>query len=110
MANIRDRAPKIVTDMAATGVLVGATALSAPWLGTAVIGYGAYKAASAWVWPIVTHARKEARLAQKDAKAPKMKFWDRLKNLPIRLLLLKSTIKKQVGAAPRDYLASVPPE
>lgn len=79
MANIRDRAPKIVTDMAATGVLVGATALSAPWLGTAVIGYGAYKAASAWVWPIVTHARKEARLAQKDAKAPKMKFWDRLK-------------------------------
>lgn len=71
MANIRDRAPKIVTDMAATGVLVGATALSAPWLGTAVIGYGAYKAASAWVWPIVTHARKEARLAQKMPKRPK---------------------------------------
>ena len=79
MANIRDRAPKIVTDLAATGVLVGATAASAPWLGTAVIAYGAYKATSAWVWPVVTHARKAQRLAKNDEKAPKMSFFKRLK-------------------------------
>ncbi len=79
MANIRDRAPKITTDLAATGVLVGATVASAPWLGTAVIAYGAYKATSAWVWPIVTHARKAQRLAKNDEKAPKMSFFKRLK-------------------------------
>ncbi len=79
MANIRDRAPKIATDLAATGVLVGATAVSAPWLGTAVIAYGAYKATSAWVWPIVTHARKAQRLAKNDEKTPKMSFFKRLK-------------------------------
>ena len=79
MANIRDRAPKIVTDLAATGVLVGATAASAPWFGTAVIAYGAYKATSAWVWPVVTHARKAQRLAKNDEKAPKMSFFKRLK-------------------------------
>lgn len=79
MANIRDRAPKIATDLAATGVLVGATALSAPWLGTAVVAYGAYKAASAWVWPIVTHARKAQRLAKNDENTPKMSFFKRLK-------------------------------
>ena len=79
MANIRDRAPKIATDLAATGVLVGATALSAPWLGTAVVAYGAYKATSAWVWPIVTHARKAQRLAKNDEKTPKMSFFKRLK-------------------------------
>ena len=79
MANIRDRAPKIATDLAATGVLVGATVASAPWLGTAVIAYGAYKATSAWVWPVVTHARKAQRLAKNDEKAPKMSFFKRLK-------------------------------
>ena len=94
MANIRDRAPKIATDLAATAVLVGASATAAPWLGGAVIGYGAYKAASAWVWPIVTHARKEARLASKDDKAPKMKFWDRLKQSANTIVGTKAYMKE----------------
>ncbi len=94
MANLRDKAPKIVTDLAATAVLVGATAASAPWLGGAVIGYGAYKAASAWVWPIVTHARKEARLAGKDDNTTKMKFWDRLKQSANTVVGTKAYMKE----------------
>lgn len=82
IANVKDRAPKITTNLVATGVLVGAAASSASWLGAAVIGYGAYKATSAWVWPIVTHARKEARLAKKDKNAPKVSFFKRLKDAP----------------------------
>ena len=77
--NLKDRAPKIITDISATAALCGAAALNAPWLGTAAIAYGAYKAASAWMWPIVTKARTESRLAKKDKDAPKLKFWQRLK-------------------------------
>ncbi len=83
--NMKDRAPKITTDVAATITLVGATALNAPWLGTAVVAYGAYKVSSSWVWPIITEARKTKRLEKEAAKkegntAPKVKFLDRLKN------------------------------
>ena len=78
--NMRDRAPKTITDIAAVGGLIGATALNAPWLGTAVVAYGAYKVASSWVWPIITKARKEARLAKDDKSAKKVKFMDRLRN------------------------------
>ncbi|MBP3687779.1 MAG: hypothetical protein J6J35_05390 [Alphaproteobacteria bacterium] len=82
IANMKDRAPKITTNLVATGVLVGATAANASWLGAAVIGYGAYKATSAWVWPIITFARKEARLAKQDKNAPKVGFFSRLKAAP----------------------------
>lgn len=94
MANIRDRAPKIVTDLAATGVLVGATAASAPWLGTAVVAYGAYKATSAWVWPVVTHARKAQRLAKNDEKSPKMGFFKRLKQSANQVIGTKDYYKE----------------
>ena len=80
VANIfRDRAPKIITDLAATGTLVGATIASAPWLGSAVAAYGAYKVASSWVWPIVTEARKNARIERKEGKKSKIKFVDQLR-------------------------------
>ena len=80
VANIfRDRAPKIITDLAATGTLVGATLASAPWLGSAVAAYGAYKVASSWVWPIVTEARKNARIERKEGKKSKIKFVDQLR-------------------------------
>lgn len=82
IANMKDRAPKITTNLVATGLLVGATAANASWLGAAVIGYGAYKATSAWVWPIITFARKEARLAKQDKNAPKVGFFSRLKAAP----------------------------
>ncbi len=94
MANIRDRAPKITTDLIATGVLVGATAASAPWLGTAVIAYGAYKATSAWVWPIITNARKTQRLTKNDDKAPKMSFFKRLKQSANQVIGTKDYYKE----------------
>ena len=78
--NLRDRAPKVITDTVATIGLIGATAMNAPWLGTAVVAYGAYKAASSWVWPIITKARKEARLDKAENKNTKVKFMDRLRN------------------------------
>ena len=77
--NLKDKAPKVITDVAATIGLIGATALNAPWLGTAVAAYGAYKVTSSWVWPIITKARKEARLDRKNKNAPKVKFMDRLR-------------------------------
>ena len=77
--NLKDRAPKIITDISATATLCAAATLNAPWIGTAAIAYGAYKAASAWMWPIVTKARQEARLAKEDKNTPKLKFWQRLK-------------------------------
>lgn len=104
MANIRDRAPKIITNIAATSVLVGATAASAPWLSAAVIGYGAYKASSAWVWPIITNARKEARLAKKDPNAPKMKFWDRLKQSASTLVKTKAYYKEAAWGSAAGFV------
>ena len=79
--SLRDRAPKVVTDVAATIALVGATATSAPWLGTAVVAYGAYKAASSWVWPLVTKTRTSARLDRKNPDAPKKSFMERFKEV-----------------------------
>ncbi|MBQ8750390.1 MAG: hypothetical protein IJZ30_01980 [Alphaproteobacteria bacterium] len=83
--NLKDRSPKVITDVAATAGLIVGTATSAPWLGTAVVAYGAYKAASSWVWPIITEARRTKRLEKEVAKkegntAPKVRFLDRLKN------------------------------
>lgn len=104
MANIRDRAPKIITNIAATSVLVGATATSAPWLSAAVIGYGAYKASSAWVWPIITNARKEARLAKKDPNAPKIKFWDRLKQSASTLVKTKAYYKEAAWGSAAGFV------
>ena len=102
IANMRDRAPKITTNLATTGVLVGATIANASWLGAAVIGYGAYKATSAWVWPIITHARKEARLAKQDKNAPKVSFFNRLKAAPKAIFSNKESRKnyfKEAGWA-----------
>ena len=59
--------------------MVGATVASAPWLGSAVAAYGAYKVASSWVWPIVTEARKNARIERKEGKKSKIKFVDQLR-------------------------------
>ena len=58
---LKDSKPKIITDTIATLGLVGATVANAPWLGTAVLAYGAYKTASSWAWPVITEARKKAR-------------------------------------------------
>lgn len=79
--SLRDRAPKVVTDVAATIGLVGATVTNAPWLGTAVVAYGAYKAASSWVWPLVTKTRTSARLDRKNPDAPKKSFMERFKEV-----------------------------
>ncbi len=79
--NLRDRAPKVITDVGATIALVGATATNAPWLGTAVIAYGAYKAASSWVWPLITKTRTSARLDRKNPDAPKKTFSERFKEV-----------------------------
>ncbi len=77
--NMRDRAPKTITDIAAVSGLIGATAIGAPWLGTAVVAYGAYKVASSWVWPIITKARRDARLSKNNPKDKKTTFMERLK-------------------------------
>ena len=79
--NLRDRAPKAIMDIGATIGLVVGTATNAPWLGTAVLAYGAYKATSSWVWPLITKTRTSARLDRKNPDAPKMSFTDRFKNV-----------------------------
>ena len=105
MNNLKDRAPKIITDVTATAALVGATAVGAPWLGTAAIAFGAYKAASSWMWPIVTKARKDARLErEKEAEqetdgAPKIGFWKRLKNASNSIFSNKEERSKYVKEA-----------
>ena len=74
--------------------LVGATAANAPWLGTAVLAYGAYKATSAWVWPIVTKARKNAREEKKAHPKVKTKFVDHLREATSDIFNKKEERKK----------------
>ena len=77
--NLRDKAPKIITDVSATIAVAGISIANAPWLTGAVLTYGAYKVASSWAWPIITEARREARIERKEGKPSKVKFVDRLR-------------------------------
>ncbi len=91
---LKDNAPKITINLAATTTLLAATATQAPWLGTAVIAYGAYKATSAWVWPIVTKARKNAREQKKKYPKIKTKFVDHLREAANGIFYNKEERKK----------------
>jgi hypothetical protein len=97
--NLKDKAPKVITDITATTGLIGATIVNAPWLGTAVIAYGAYKVTSSWVWPIITKARKEARLDRKNKNAPKVKFMDRLRKASNTIFNNKEERKAYINEA-----------
>lgn len=44
----------------------------------AIIGYAAYSAAGAWIWPVVAEAQKQRAAAK--AKGEKIGFWDSMKS------------------------------
>ncbi|MBR5598721.1 MAG: hypothetical protein IKW39_01635, partial [Alphaproteobacteria bacterium] len=77
--NLQDSAPKIVTDVVATAALVGATIAGGSVLAPAVFAYGAYKATTSWMWPIVTEARKQARIQEKKYSKKRVNFATQLK-------------------------------
>ncbi|MBQ7660095.1 MAG: hypothetical protein IJS26_05120 [Alphaproteobacteria bacterium] len=59
--NFNDNKVQTISNLAATGALTLTAAISAPAIPVALGAYGAYMAASSWVHPIITEARKIKR-------------------------------------------------
>lgn len=79
--SIKDNAYKISTNLAANvgaGLWMSSAVASGGTVAPALIAYGAYHAASSWVWPVVKEYRKINR-ERKEQKQPKLGFKAALK-------------------------------